>query len=62
MNQAQWLAQEDKYLEVLAQLEEQERWARTNGHNLLAKAYSEGSRDLLNELELLQKLRALDKS
>lgn len=61
MNVAQWQAEEDKYLEVLQQLEEQENWAKAHGHPLLARAYSEGARQLLNELSVLQKLRSLDK-
>ena len=61
MNVAQWQAEEDKYLEVLQPLEEQENWAKAHGHSLLARAYSEGSRQLLGELGVLQKLRSLDK-
>ena len=61
MNVVQWQAEEDKYLEVLQQLEEQENWARAQGRPLLARAYSEGARQLLNELSVLQKLRSLDK-
>lgn len=61
MNKQEWQAEEDKYLEVLQQLEEQENRARAYGHQLLARAYSEGARQLLNELSVLQKLRSLDK-
>ena len=61
MNVAQWQTEEDMYLEALQQLEVQENWAKERGHQLLARAYSEGSRQLLNELSVLQKLRSLDK-
>ena len=57
MNKQEWQAEEDKYLATLAQLAEQETWAKDNKYPLLAKAYSEGSRVLLNELSMLQKLR-----
>lgn len=57
MNKKEWQVEEDRYLLTLNQLTEQENWARANNFPLLAKAYSEGSRVLLNELNLLQKLR-----
>lgn len=58
MNKQQWQEKENEYLTTLNQLAEQEHWAKGHGHHLLAKAYSEGSKVLLNELNLLQKLRA----
>ena len=61
MNKQKWQAEENKYLEVLQQLEEQENWVKAHGHRLLARAYAEGARQLLNELSALQKLRSLDK-
>ena len=61
MNKQEWQDREDGYLAVLAQLEEQENWAKAHGHPLLARAYSEGARQLLNELGVLPKLRSLDK-
>lgn len=60
MIHAEWQVEENKYLEVLNQLTEQEQWAKSHGHHLLAKAYSEGSKAMLNELGVLQKLRQKD--
>ena len=60
MNKQEWQDREDGYLVVLAQLEEQENWAKAHGHHLLARAYSEGSRQLLSELKVLQSLRQDD--
>lgn len=61
MNTNEWQAEEDKYLVTIDQLTEQENWARANGFLMLAKAYSAGSSMLVNELGVLQKLRAKDK-
>lgn len=61
MNTNEWQAEEDKYITVIDQLTEQEAWARAHGHLLLAKALSAGSSTLVNELGVLQKLRAKDK-
>ncbi len=57
MNKQAWQFEENKYLTTLSQLEEQENWAKTHGYPLLAKAYSEGSRVIINELAVFQKLR-----
>ena len=57
MNKQEWQDREDGYLAVLAQLEEQENWAKEHKQYLLAHAYSEASRALLNELRVLQSLR-----
>ena len=61
MNVAQWQAEEDKYLVAIQLLEEQENWAKAFDYPLLARTYSEGARQLLNELSVIQKLRSLDK-
>ena len=60
MTKQEWQDREDGYLAVLAQLEEQENWAKEHNHHLLARAYSEGARALLNELSVLQNLRQDD--
>lgn len=62
MNKDEWQAEENKYLTTIDQLTEQENWAKANGFPLLAKAYGEGQRTILNELGLLQKLRTKCKS
>lgn len=58
MTNEEWQAEENKYLTTIGQLTEQENWARANGFLMLAKAYSAGSSMLVNELGVLQKLRA----